>query len=194
MPQIVSVCTTTCRSRVFWQSLLSFKTQHIRAKPGRRCVGRPASEARPGAHTPRPKAEHGCADPPSPPHFLSEIAAHASLSRRTVTAKRSLFKTTGSFFTVFTETFWHFPSKTLARIWSFPPPRLSPAPAFCVPPVSVTRCPHFPRILPAAHVRRADLFRSESPARRRDRQRDSASLTDLCRRVGVRLTETCPHI
>ena len=62
MPQIVSVCTTTCRSRVFWQSLLSFKTQHIRAKPGRRCVGRPASEARPGGHTPRPMAEHGCAE------------------------------------------------------------------------------------------------------------------------------------
>ena len=120
VPQIVSVCTTTCRSRVFWQSLLSFKTQHIRAKPGRRCVGRPASEARPGGHTPRPKAEHGCADPPSPPHFLSEIAAHASLSSHR-NGETVTFQDDRSFFTVFfTETFWHFPS------WSFPPTRLSP--------------------------------------------------------------------
>ena len=85
---------------VLAEPVLSFKTQHIRAKPGRRCVGRPASEARPGGHTPRPRAEHGCADPPSPPHFLSEIAAHASLSSHR-NGETVTFEDDRSFFTVF---------------------------------------------------------------------------------------------
>ena len=94
--QIISILTTTCRSRCVLAEPVSFKTQHIRAKPGRRCVGRPASEAPPGGHTPRPRLSTDVLTHPAR-RISFPRSLPTQVCRRTETAKRSLLKTTALF-------------------------------------------------------------------------------------------------